>query len=314
MMTLPVFALLFVPLMFGFSELYPWMHESDEILRRKEWWLNSPGFYLRAIIYFVIWSILAWFLYSWSTKQDKTIGDNKARDTLTRKLWRISTVGTFLFAITLSLQSIDWMMSLQPHWYSTIFGVYYFAGAILAFYAFTILVMILLQKTGLLITAVTAEHYHDLGKFLFGHVVFWAYIAFSQFFLIWYANIPEEVEFFLHRMHGGWEWVSYGLPIVHFFIPFLFLLSRHIKRNKTTIAIGASYVFVVHMLDFFFLIMPNFAQHGEHPHLEFHWLNFTALVGTLGIFFAAFAWLLKRNSVVCINDPRLEESLVHENY
>ncbi len=316
-MTLPVFAILFIPIVtIGYHSLYPWTHENDEILARKRWFLTDGFFYARAAIYLIVWSLLARFFYSRSTKMDETT-DPAVRDNLTRSMWRMAGPGVLLWALTLSFAAIDWMMSLQPHWYSTIFGVYYFAGAILSFFSFTMLVALGFQRAGILKDAITAEHYHDIGKLVFGYTVFWAYIAFSQFMLIWYANIPEETIFYLVRVHGGWEWISYGLPIAHFGVPFFFLLSRQIKRNKKLLAVGAVWMLVMHMIDLYWLIMPNFGAHGEgshESHLAIAWTDITAIVGIIGAFLAVFGFFLKKNKVIAINDPRLPESLAHENY
>jgi hypothetical protein len=195
--------------------------------------------------------------------------------------------------------------------------VYFFASSILCFFAVTTLISMALQRGGMLKTAITPEHFHDLGKFTFGFTVFWAYIAFSQFVLIWYANIPEETEFYMVRMEGGWDVVSYALPVLHFFVPFLFLLSRHVKRARWPLAVGALYMVVMHLVDMYWLILPNFGTHGEgehHAHLAVSWLDFAALIGMVGAFLAAFGFFLKKNKVIAINDPRLTESLAHENY
>ncbi len=315
--TLPVFALLFIPIAtLGFHSLYPWSHETDEILLRKRWFLNDGFFFGRAVAYFIIWSSLSWFFYKSSTRQD-SITDASARDKITRSMWKMAAPGLILWAFSLSFQAIDWLMSLQPHWYSTIFGVYFFAGAILSFFAFTVLVSMGLQRAGVLKDAITAEHFHDLGKLVFGYTVFWAYIAFSQFMLIWYANIPEETIFYLVRLDGGWKWVSYLLPLLHFAVPFFFLLSRQIKRSRVLLATAAIWILVIHAVDLYWLILPNFGTHGEgshQGHFEPNWSDATALLGVAGAFLAVFGYFLKRNKVIAINDPRLEESLVHENY
>ena len=315
--TLPVFVLLWLPIGFlGFHELYPWSHETDPILLKKTWFL-SPGFwYARSFLYLAVWAGLGWFLYSTSVKGD-TLTDESARERTVHLVRKVCSGGIILYGVTLSFGAIDWLMSLQPHWYSTIFGVYYFAASILAFYAFCILMVMAAQGSGVLKTAVTAEHFHDLGKFMFGYTIFWAYIAFSQFVLIWYANIPEETEFFMVRMEGGWQYLSYGLPIAHFFVPFLFLLSRQIKRNRALLATGAVWTLVMHCVDIYWLVMPNYGAHGEghhEPHLAPSYLDFTALLGMVGVFLAVYGVLLNRARVVPINDPRLPESLAHENY
>jgi hypothetical protein len=149
---------------------------------------------------------------------------------------------------------------------------------------------------------------------VFGFTVFWAYIAFSQFVLIWYANIPEEVEFYMVRLEGGWQYITYALPVVHFFLPFFFLISRHVKRSRPLLAVGCVWTLLMHLLDIYWLVMPNAGGHGAHAHLAPSWTDATALVGMVGVFVAVFALLTKKSAVVCVNDPRLEESLVHENF
>jgi hypothetical protein len=316
--TLPLFLLLFIPIAtLGYHSLFPWTHESDPILLKKHWFLNDGFFFGRAVAYFVIWSVLGVGLYRASLKMEALAGDPPARDKVIRMAWGVSAVGIILWALTQSFAAIDWMMSLQPHWYSTIFGVYYFAASILALYAFLTLVTMSLQRAGVLKEAITPEHYHDLGKFIFGYTIFWAYIAFSQFILIWYANMPEETDFYMARMAGGWQWVSYALPVAHFFLPFLYLLSRRIKRTPKLLAVGAVWTLVMHCVDFYWLVLPNFGIHGENhaaPHLAVSWLDFAALIGMSGAFLAVFAALLNRNKVVNLADPRLDESLAHENY
>jgi len=226
-------------------------------------------------------------------------------------------VGIFLYGMTQSFAAIDWVMSLQPHWYSTIFGVYFFAASIQAFFAVTALIAFGLQNAGVLKTAITTEHFHDLGKFTYGFTIFWAYIAFSQFVLIWYANIPEEVVFYMTRLEGGWSKVSYFLPIGHFFLPFLFLLSRSVKRSRTGLTIAACWTVVMYLMDLYWLILPNLGTHGEPPApavFSPSYLDVTALLGVGGVFIAVFGFFLNRNKVISINDPRLPESLVHENF
>lgn len=315
--TLPLFALLFIPIAtLGFHELYPWSHETDAILERKRWFLSSGFFFGRAAFYFIVWSVLSWTLYQASVRMDGT--ENAAeREKITRMTWKVGAVGIILWALTQSFQAIDWLMSLQPHWYSTIFGVYFFAMSILSFFAFLALATMGLQRAGVLKDAVTTEHFHDVGKFIYGYTVFWAYIAFSQFLLIWYANMPEETEFYMVRVEGGWHWISYALPLAHFFVPFMYFLSRKVKRNRTMLAIGAAWMLFMHCVDMYWLVMPNFGTHGEghhEPHLAVSWLDFAALIGMAGAFLAAFGFLLNKNKVIAINDPRLEDSLAHENY
>lgn len=318
MATLPLFVLLAVPLFtIGMHQLYPWSHETDAILEKKRWFLTEPFFFGRAALYLVVWVVLSQVLYRASVRRDATADGSPEQKSLTHRMWTVSAGGMALYAMTLSFAAIDWVMSLQPHWYSTIWGVYFFAGSILAFYAFSILVNLGLQKAGLVKTAVTTEHFHDLGKYMFGFNVFWAYIAFSQFILIWYANIPEETIFYMERLEGGWEIISYALPVLHFFLPFGLLMSRHVKRNRKALGYLAVWILVVHALDLFWLILPNFGAHGEGhhtPHFAFTATDGLALVGMLGAFLAAYGFLLRRAKVIAVGDPRLFESLAHENY
>ena len=315
--TLPLFVILWIPIgTFGMHSLFPWSHENDEILQHKRWFLNEGFFYGRAAAYLVVWCVLSWFFHSTSVKQDALAGNIPVRDRLTRSMWKVAGPGMLLWAFSLSFQAIDWMMSLQPHWYSTIFGVYYFAGALLSTYAFTTLVTMGLQRAGLM-KSVTTEHFHDLGKLVFGYTVFWAYIAFSQFVLIWYANIPEETIFYAVRLEGGWSKISYALPVIHFAVPFFYLISRQVKRNRTMLAVGAGWILCVHLIDLYWLILPNFGTHGE-PAKEAvfspNFTDFTAIVGVAGAFLAVFSYYLGKNKVLSVNDPRLEKSLVHENF
>jgi len=200
-------------------------------------------------------------------------------------------------------------MSLDPHWYSTIFGVYFFSGAFLAAIALLILVANAVQRAGLLRRVITREHYHDLGKFLFAFVVFWAYIAFSQYMLIWYGNIPEETEWFLRRQSNGWGWVGLALLFGHFLLPFVALLSRYPKRHKRLLVVAAAWVLAMHWVDMFWLVMPE-ASPGA---FTFHVVDLTVLLGLGGLATAAFARALRDRALVPERDPRLIESLTFEN-
>lgn len=318
MVTIPVFAVLFVPIAMGSHDLYHWTHvESlDPVLKAKAPYLNMSGFYIRAVVYFVAWSALAWFFYTKSVKQDEGGEDEQSRS-----LMRMSALAIPVFGLTLTFAGFDWLMSLQPHWYSTIWGIYIFAGGMTSALSLMTLVLMGLQRAGYIQKAVTTEHYHDLGKLLFGFTVFWAYIAFSQFVLQWYAGIPEETEFYLARLHHGdfWEKVSYAMPITHFFLPFFFLVSRHMKRKRLPLALGAVWALIVHVIDIYWLVMPNFRAHGLQPgthpeHFHMHFMDFASLIGVVGVFLAVFGFFLKSKKVVPVGDPRIIESMAHENF
>jgi hypothetical protein len=213
--------------------------------------------------------------------------------------------------LTVTFAAFDWVMSLDPHWYSTIFGVYFFAGSVVGGFAALALLTLALTRSGYLRQAVTAEHFHDLGKLLFAFMVFWSYIAFSQFFLIWYANIPEETAWFLHRLDGGWRPMTLLLAIGHFGVPFFFLMPRTIKRRPLLLFAGAVWMLLVHLLDLHWLVMPALAGKESGGILL---LEVTALAGVGGVVVAALGWLLAGAPLLPLRDPRLSESLAFENF
>jgi hypothetical protein len=308
MAILPLFALLVVPLFIGQHDLFHWSHgipEDDLMLTRKAAYFDG-GFYLtRTIVVLALWTLLAVALYRWSTRQDQS-GDVA----LSHKMRWWAPLGIIAFAFTSTIAAIDWMMALDPHWYSTIFGVYFFAGIIVASGAAFTLSSMALQKSGMLKEAISAEHYHDLGKWTYAFIIFWTYIGFSQFFLIWYANIPEETIWYGHRFNHGWEYVSVFLALGHFALPLFFLMSRHIKRRRITLALGAAWLLFAHYVDMFWLIQP--ALHAEH--FSIHIADLLTMVGLGGIVIGAYAWLTVRSPTAPIKDPRLTESLGFENY
>jgi hypothetical protein len=200
-------------------------------------------------------------------------------------------------------------MSLTPHWYSTIFGVYFFAGSFVGFIAFLSVVVVAMRRAGLLDTVISAEHLHDIGKFLFAFTAFWAYIGFSQFFLMWYANLPEETIWYKARMEGSWMQVSLFLMAGHFVAPFFYLMGRSVKRNGATLAVGGAWLLAMHFVDLYWQVMPTLHPEGLRPSA----LDVAALVAIGGCFVAAASWLLRRQALVPLRDPRLAESLAFEN-
>ncbi len=309
MATLPFLALLFVPLVFfGLHDLFHWTHADevakDHLLQHKQPYLNETFFLIRTVACFAIWSALALWFGRLSRLQDAT-GDHE----LTRRMRRASPPGLLLFALTVTFFAFDWLMSLDPHWYSTIFGLYFFAGSAVAFFAFLALAVIAGRRAGLLVEAVSAEHRQDIGKLLFGFVVFWAYMAFSQYLLIWYAYLPEETGFFAERLTGSWRTASVALALGHFVVPFFFLLPRAFKRSGMALAAASVWLLAMHLFDLYWLVMPNLHPTGMTPSL----LDAAALIGCCGVFLAAFGLALKRQALVPLRDPRLPESLTFEN-
>lgn len=252
-----IFAALVIPIFFGLHELYHWTHAEavahDPILQGKAPYLNVPFMTIRMIAYFIVWIGLSFYLRGKSIKQDHT-GDIK----ITRKLEFTSAPGIMAFGVTLTLFAFDLLMSLNPHWFSTMFGVYFFAGAVISFLTFKTLLILWLQKKGLVRDAISKEHIHDLGKLTFAFTFFWGYIAFSQYMLIWYANMPEETQFFTPRqIRGPWQVLSLVLVFCHLLIPFAGLISRHAKRRFAIFAFFAIWMLLAHALDLYWMILPN---------------------------------------------------------
>ena len=306
--TLPVMAALFVPVLLGLHDIYEWSHaeavEQDALLRWKAPYLNVPFFLIRAAIYFGSWSFMAILYYRGSRGQDAT-GDPK----VSARLRRLAGPAIIVLALTQTFASIDWIMSLTPHWYSTMFGVYFFAGSFVGFIALLSVVVPAMRGAGLLDTIISADHLQDVGKFLFAFTAFWAYISFSQFFLMWYANLPEETIFYRARMEGSWMQVSLLLLAGHFLAPFFYLMGRSVKRNGATLAIGGAWLLFMHFVDLYWQVMPTLHPEGVRPSA----LDVAALMAVGGCFVAVAGWLMRRQALVPLRDPRLAESLAFEN-
>ena len=306
--TLPVMAALFLPVYLGLHDLYSWTvpgaADHDALLQWKAPFLNVPFFLIRAVLYFGCWSVIALLYYRGSRGQDTT-GD----PAVSARLRRFAGPAIIVLALTTTFASIDWIMSLTPHWYSTIFGLYFFAGSFVGYFALLSVVSVAMSRAGLLDTVITAEHRHDIGKFLFAFTAFWAYIAFSQYFLVWYANLPEETLFYKARMEGSWLTVSLFLMAGHFVVPFFYLMGRAVKRRGSTLAVGGAWLLAMHFVDIYWQVMPTLHPEGFRPSA----LDVAALVTIGGCFVAAVGWLMRRQALVPLRDPRLSESLGFEN-
>ena len=277
-------------------------HEAT--MRSKLGYLNQPFFLGRMCLYLAIWIGLAFFFHTRSTRQDVT------RDIeITKTMNKASPLALFALALSLTFAAFDWMMSLEPTWFSTIFGVQYFAVSLVSSLATCIIVVHLLQNAGLMGGAVSTEHFHDMGKLLFGFLVFWAYITFSQFMLIWYASIPEETTYYHLRFDGGWRTFSWFLLICHFFVPFFGILSRNIKRRVGLLALGAGWLLVMHVLEVYWLIMP-YTNGGTA--LQPSPMDVAALLAVGGCYFAFIFFRMSQYPLIPVGDPRLADSLHHE--
>jgi hypothetical protein len=299
-----------LPILLGNESLYLWSKaemQTDHLIHIKSAWLNSTFFPIRVVFYLAVMTGMAMYFRGKSIEQDTGSAEDNAR--LGDTMRRASAPAMIVFALVLAFIGFDLLMSLEPRWFSTMFGVYYFAGAGIGAYAMIALIPMLLQKLGAARHSITVEHYHDVGKMLFAFVFFWGYIAFCQFMLIWYANIPEETAWFLPRIFGEWQIVAIILLVVHFAVPFTLLLSRHTKRRLQALALFSVWMLIMHWVDLFWIVMPALSP----TEFTISPIDFCAVLGIGGLFIAAVAHAAGRNHVIPIKDPRLGESLKFEN-
>ncbi len=308
MVTLPVCFLLFLPVAFGLKDIYPWMDRAmvlaDPVLKQKADFLSEKWFMIRGIVMFALWSIWIFAIYYQSTKQDT---QRSARQMNIIARW--SAPGLFLVVVVGSLAAFDWLMSLSPKWYSTIFGLYILAGGALTFMSFVTLICLGFRRAGILKNSITNEHYHDLGKWLFALTAFYTYMAFSQYLLIWYANLPEETIWYRTRMEGSWLGLSLAMPFLRFLIPFFVLLCRPAKRSLKVIAGVAIWSLIVEYIDLYWVVMPTYFKTGP----QISWLDFATLAATVSICGLAFWSRFRKNKMAPVGDLRFEQSLHFEN-
>jgi len=308
-LTIPVLFLLSIVFYMGRHVIFEhWISAesfSDSILQTKRWYLNQRFFFSRTFSYLFLFSVTAILFAFRSFKQDK-VGGIKITQQLEK--WSYSFLILCGFATTFA--AFDWIMSLDPHWYSTIFGLYFFAGCYVSFLAFLSTVVYLLRSRNPELARIfNLEHVHDLGKQVFGYSCFWAYAAFAQYLLIWYGNLPEETMWYAARQSEGWWPVWTLLCVGHFLVPFLFLLSRVAKRTPVLVCLVSIWVLCMHYVDMYWLIMPNFSKSGP----IFNSMDLVVFLGFSTLFVAIFVFLTKKRSVFPTRDPRLEESLNYEN-
>ena len=304
--TLPLLAILFIPIAIGIPHLYQWSHAAvvarDPVLQHKQIYLNVPFFLIRAALYFLGWNLIAHFLYKWSGEQDR--GNLEAA----RKLSWISGPGLVFYGFSVTFMAVDWILSLDPHWFSTIFGMLFIAGEGLAAVAFLICLLVILSERPPLADALTHRQLHDIGKLLLAFVMVWAYFSFSQFLIIWSGNLPDEIPWYVERLRGGWGYIGLSLVFLHFALPFALLLSRDIKRNFNLLRAVAVMVIFMRFVDLYWLVAPDFRK----GHFGVSWMDFLAPVGLGGIWLAAFLWQLEKRPLMPVGDPHLEEALEHE--
>ncbi len=307
-MTLPLLAVLFIVVIIGIPHLYEWSHADivahDELLQHKAPYLNVPFFIVRGIIYFALWIGIAWLLRKWSVKLDENPDDVATR----KKLRNLSAPGILLFGLTVTFASVDWMMSLEPHWYSTIYGMMFGVGALASGFAFSIIVLMGMIKYKPWSGIIQTIDISDLGNWLLAAIMLWAYMAFSQFLIIWSANLPEETTWYIARTTGGWQWVAIINVFLHFFLPFFLLLSRGTKKEPGRLKKVAWLVLIMRFVDLLWMIYPAFSP-GK---LAFPWMSLAALIGVGGLFLAIFFHQVAKVSVPPLYDSRLPVTQVSE--
>ena len=307
--TLPAMGLAFVPVVLGASSIYSWADPevvaADALLRDKSAYLNVPFFTLRAVLYFVVWGLLAYRLSSWSRQQDQQHDAGRAA-----RLRGVSALGLVLLFLTATFAAVDWGMSLAPHWFSTMYGVLYIVGFVLSALSFTILLMWHLASEEPLARALQPVTVHDLGKLLLAFTMLWGYVNYSQFLIIWSGNVSEETPFYLHRLHGGWGVVAVVLLVFHFALPFALLLSRPLKRSARALGGVAALMLLMQLVDLFWLIGPDLASHG-HAHVPFrvHWMDGAAALGIGGLWLFLFARQARGAPVLPTGEPEVNALL-----
>jgi hypothetical protein len=303
--TLPLMVLLFVPIIIGLNHIYPWTNvaelKTDALRHKAETFLNPSFFIIRAAIYFVIWSGAAMLLNWLSLQQDRAAGSK-----VKKKMQMISGPGLGFLILSVTFASVDWVMSLEPAWYSTIFGLIFVASWSLSALAFTTLMMTWLSKRAPMDTVVQRSHFHDWGNLTLALVMLWTYFAFSQYLIIWSGNLPEETTWYVARTHGGWGTIAVIIFILQFAFPFMTLLSRATKKSAQKLALLAGLILLMRMLDVIWLIEPTWS----HGHFVFNWMDLVALIGIGGLWIGTFAWQLQKRPLLPINDPQLEQALV----
>ena len=305
--TLPLLALLFIPLLAGMRRLYVWTSpERVTLTAFQKGYLTVPGYVTRAILYFAIWMLLMFLLNRWSQQQDANAEDR----TLRRKLQLISGPGIILYVFTMTFAAVDWVMSLSPHWTSTIYGFLFVGGQAISAMSLMIIIVVMLSRSEPMSRVLQPRHLHDLGKLLFAFVMLWAYFCVSQLIIIWSGNLPEEITFYRSRFNGGWGAVAVILLLFHFALPFVLLLSRDIKRSAKFLPMLAAFIILMRAVDLFWMTSPEFSPTAFH----LSWLDLAAPLGIGGVWLAWFAKQLQGRPLLPLGDPKLAEAIEHNEH
>jgi hypothetical protein len=301
---LPVMTALFLPIALGMSRLYPWTDAAavahDEALQHKHLYLNAPFFLVRAAIYFIVWNVISFFLNRWSLEQDETADPRFAR-----RMQRLSAGGLLAYGLTITFASFDWLMSLEPHWFSTMYGVIIMGGQGLTALALLIVVLVWLTRRPPLAGIVLPTHFHDLGNLMLAFTMLWAYFTFSQYLIIWAGNLPQETAWYIHRSYTSWRIVAVLLVAFHFAIPFILLLSRRVKREAPIILKVALLILLARIVDLLWLIAPEFHRDG----LFVSWMDIVLPVALGAVWLGAFIRQLRGRAILPVHDPQFDETL-----
>ncbi|HEY4843692.1 MAG TPA: hypothetical protein VIH78_17105 [Terriglobales bacterium] len=298
MMTVPLMFVLFLPILFHLPRLYKWAQPDELASDRKladiaQSYLNFNGILTRAILYFVLWYGMAYFLNRWSTEQDTIAGQSTLRFRV------MSGLGLIIYSFSISFAVIDWVMSLQARWISTIYGFIFIAGEALSAFCFCVVIERILGKRKPMSEYLTDTEVHDHGKFMLTFVMVWTYFNFSQLLIIWSGNLPDEISWFFRRLHGGWEYVALFLVLFQFAVPFALLLSRRLKRKTRTLVWIASWIIFARMVDIYWHVEP-----ALHPSFHLSWLHFTVIAGIGGLWMAYFFHNLRLRPLLAVNAPQ----------
>jgi uncharacterized membrane protein YpjA len=303
--TLPYMAVLFLPIAFGMHSIYEWSRPemaNDPIISQKAPYLNIPFFFARQVFYFVVWTTIGTLLSKWSNEHDRT-GDPALLD----KMATLSGAGLLIYGLTVTFAMVDWTLSVNVRWYSTIWGMLYAGGQGLSAFAFGIIVLLMLAQTAPLNKVLTKHHFHDLGKLMFAFLMLWAYLSFSQFLIIWSANLPEEIPHYINRWENSWRWLSVFIVVGHFMIPYALLLSRDLKRNMGKLRVIATWILMARFADYYWHVAPEFHTAG----FNFSLLDIALPLALGGIFISLFVSQLGGRSLLPVNDPQMEKALHH---
>jgi hypothetical protein len=303
--TLPLILLLAIPIFFALGTLYKWTdagYRAEHFATgHKAAYLNPTWFIIRTLLYFAIWGFSGYRILGMANEHDRT-GD----PALFKRIKARSAPALLVFVLTTTLAFIDWIMSLEPDWYSTIYGWMFTVGEVLLTFSFLVAVLVLLSKREPFASFLTRQHYHDIGNLMLAFTMLWAYMSFAQFLIIWAENLPDEIPWYVRRFSGGWGYIAWTIAIFHFFVPFFLLLLRFVKKNPTRLRTLAIWIIIMKVLDVFWIVEPAFRQRG----LEVYWTDAAALIGLGGIWLAYFIRNLKSRPLLASNDPRDTYSLL----